>query len=86
VANLVVDAIVLRYTPSQVLSCEKYSIVEGSWKFILKASDYQQALTVAPIGTPSVYHLPSGVSINSDPRSVAAVSIEFCLMLSLSDV
>jgi len=74
-------AIVFTKTPWQILSDDKYSMVEEAWKLVIEAHDHHQALAGAPLNIPSVCQLPSGLSIKIDLQPREAVSLECCLML-----
>jgi len=56
-------------------------MVEEDWKLPIEAQDCQWALAGAPVGTPSVFQLPSGPSLKIDPQTQEAVSLDFWLML-----
>jgi hypothetical protein len=71
------EASVFRKTPWPILSNDKYSIVEEAWKLAIAAQDCQRALAGAPVYTPSVCQLPDGPSLNIDPHTQEAVSLEF---------
>jgi len=81
VAKRFMEAIVFTKTPWPIISDDKYSIVQEAWKLAIEAQHRQQALTDAPVGTPSVCQLPGGPSLKIDPQTREAVSLEFCLML-----
>jgi len=48
------EAIVLRNTPSPIVSDDKYPIVEEAWKLAIDAQDRARALVGASVGTPSL--------------------------------
>ena len=76
-----VEAIIFTKTPWPILTNAKYLMVEEAWKLVIEAQDCQRALADAPVGTPSVCQLPSGPSLEIDPQTREAVSLELCLML-----
>jgi len=88
VAKKFMRAIVLMKTPWPMISDDKFSMVDEAWKLAIEAQDRQQALAGAPVGTPSVCHLPGGPSLKIDPQTREAVSLGFCLMLlyQISDI
>jgi hypothetical protein len=81
VVNRFMEAIVFRKTPWQILSDDKYSMVEEAWTLVIEAQDRQRALAGAPEGTPSVWQLPGGPSLEIDLQTPEAVSLEFSFML-----
>jgi hypothetical protein len=81
VAKKFMEAIVFMKTPWQILSDDKYPMVEDAWKLAIEAQDRQWALAGAPVGTPSVCQLPGGLSLRIDPHTRVAASLEFCLVL-----
>ena len=82
VAKRFMEAIVFTKTPWQIISDEKYSIVDDAWKLAIEAHDRQRALAGAPVGTPSVCQLPSGPSLIIDPQTREAVSVYFVICSS----
>jgi hypothetical protein len=56
-------------TAWQILSDDKYSMVETAWKLAIEAQDHQWALAGAPVGTPLVCQLPSSPSHKIDPQT-----------------
>jgi hypothetical protein len=44
-------------------------MVEEDWKLAIEAQDRQRALAGAPLGTPSVFQLPSSLSLKIDPQT-----------------
>jgi len=81
VAKRFIEAIVITKNPWPIISDDKYSLVEEAWNLAIEAQNRQRALARAPLGTPSVCQLPGGPSLQSDPQTRTAVSLEFCLML-----
>jgi len=81
VAKRFMEAIVVTKNPWPIISDDKYSMVEETWKLAIEAQDRQWALAGAPVGTPSLCQLPGGPSLKIDPQTQEAVSLEFCLML-----
>jgi len=81
VAKRFMEAILSTKNPWPIISDDKYSMVEEAWKLAIEAQDHQRALAGAPVGTPSVCQLPGGPSLEIDPQTREAVSLEFCLML-----
>jgi len=69
------QAIVFTKTPWPIISDEKYLMVDKAWKLAIEAQDRQRALAGAPVGTPSVCQLPSGLSLKIDPQTQEAVSV-----------
>jgi len=82
------EAIVFTKTPSPILSGDKYTMVEEAWRLAIEAQDCQRTLAGASVDTPSVYQLPSGLSLKIDLQTQEAVSHGFCLMLlyQISDI
>jgi len=66
VAKRFMEAIVFTKTPWLILSDDKYSMVEETWKLAIEAQDRQRALAGAPAGTPLVCQLPSGPFLRID--------------------
>jgi hypothetical protein len=64
-----------------ILSNDKYSMVEAAWKQAFDAADDQWVLEGAPLGTPSIYQVPSRPSLKIDPQTPEVESLEFCLIL-----
>jgi len=85
VAKRFMEAIVFTKTPWPIISDEKYSMVDESWKLAIEAQDRQQALAGAPVGTPSVCQLPGDPSLKIDPQTREAVSVYsvFCSSIGL---
>jgi len=54
VAKTFMEAIVFRKTPWQIISDDKYSMIEDALKLAIETQDPQRALAGAPVGTPSV--------------------------------
>jgi len=75
------EAIILTKTPEQILSDDKSSMVEGTWKLAIEARYRQRALTGAALGTPCACQLPGGPSLKTDQQTREAVSLGFCLMV-----
>jgi hypothetical protein len=63
------EAIVFTKTPMPNISNAKYSMVDESWKLMIKAQDHQGALAHAPVGSPSVCQLPTGLSLKMDQQT-----------------
>jgi hypothetical protein len=66
-----------------IISDETCSIVDKACQLAIEAQERQRALAGAPVGTPSVCHLPGGPSLiiipqNSDALSVYSV---FCFLI-----
>ena len=80
VAKRFMEAIVFTKTPWQILSDDKYSMVEEASKLAIDAQNHQQALAGTPVGTPSVGQLPSSPSLKIDLQTQEAVSLRFCSM------
>jgi hypothetical protein len=68
------EAIIFTKTPWPIISDEKYSMVDEAWQLSIDAHNCQQALSGAPVGAPSVYQLPSGLSHKINPQARQAVS------------
>jgi len=81
VAKRFMEAILFTMNSWPIISDDKYSMVEESWKLAIEAQDRQRALAGALVGTPSVCQLPSGPSLKIDPQTREASSLEFCSML-----
>jgi hypothetical protein len=81
VAKRFIKAVVFTKTSSQILSDDKYSMVEEACKLAIEDQDHQRPLAGAPGGTPSVCQLPGGPSLKIDLQTREAVSLEFCSML-----
>jgi len=69
------EAIICTKTPWQIISDEKYSMVDKAWQLAIEAQDRQPALAGAPVGAPSVCQLPSGTSLKIDQETREAVSV-----------
>jgi len=54
VANMFMEVIVFTKTLSPIVSDDKYSMVEDSWKLAIEAKDCQRAIAGAPVRMPSV--------------------------------
>jgi len=80
VAKRFMQAIVFTKNPWPIISDDKYSMVEEASKLVIEAHDGQQALAGAPVGTPSVWQFPGGLSLNIDPQTREGVSLEIWLM------
>jgi len=80
--------IVFTKTPWPMISDDKYSMVEETWKLTIEAQHHQWALAGAPGRTPSVCQLRCGPSLKIDPQPRDAVSLGFCLILlyQISDI
>jgi len=50
-------------------------MVEEAWKLVIEAHDRQRALAGAPVGSPSVCHLPGRPSLKIDLHTQEAVSL-----------
>jgi len=79
------EAVVITKTPWPITSNRKYSMVDEAWNLSIKAQDCQRALAGALVGTPSVWQLPSGLSLKIDQQFRKAVSIYsvFCSSIGL---
>jgi len=75
VAKRFMEAIVYTKTPWPIISDEKYSMVDKSWQLSIEAQDRQRALAGAPVGTSSVCQLPGGPSLQINPQTPDAVSV-----------
>ena len=75
------EAKVFTKTPWPILSYDKYSLVETTWKPAIEAQDRQRAFAGASVGTPSVCQLLTGLSLKIDPQTPDAASLEFYLIL-----
>jgi len=58
-------------------------MVDEAWKLASEAQDCQRALAGAPVGTPSVCQLPGGPSLNNDPQTREAVSVNSVFYFSI---
>jgi len=84
-AERFMEATIFIKTPSPIISDEKYSMVQQTWKLAIGAQDCQLALASAPAGAPSVCRLPSGSSLEIDlqtPEAVCVYSV-FCSWIGL---
>ena len=70
-----VEAIIFTKTPWQIISDEKYSMVDNTLKLAIVVQDGQRALAGAPVGTPSVCKLPGGPSHHIDLQTKKAESV-----------
>jgi len=79
------EAIVFTKTPWPIISDEKYSMVDEACQLAIEAQDRQWALAGAPVGAPSMCQLPSGPSLEIDPQTREAVSVNsvFCSSIGL---
>jgi len=79
------EAMIFAKTPWQIISDQKYSLVDEAWKLAIEAQDHQRALAGAPVGTLSVCQLPSGPSLKIDTQTKEAVSVHsvFCTLIGL---
>jgi len=68
------EAVVFTLTPWPFIADEKYSMVDEAWKPAIKAQDPKRAVAGVPLGTPSVWELSGGPSLNIDPQTREAVS------------
>jgi len=75
VAKRFIEAIMFTNNPWPIICDEKYSLVAEDWKLAIDAQDCQRALAGALVGTPSVCQLPSGPSLEIDPQTWQAVSV-----------
>jgi len=64
-----------------MISNEKSAMVNLASKHGIAAQDWQQDLTGASVGAPSVSQLPGCPSPNIDLQTWEAVSFEFCSIL-----
>jgi hypothetical protein len=74
------EAIVFMKTLWPILSDDKYSMVEDTWKLTIDAQDRQRALAGVLVGPPSVCQLPCRPSLKIDLQTRQAVNLKFCFM------
>jgi len=75
VAKWFIEGIVFSKTPWPIISNDKYSMVSDAWKLAIETQDHQRALAGAPVGTQSVFQLPSGPSLKINPQAREVVSV-----------
>jgi hypothetical protein len=80
VAKMFTEPNVFTKIPWQMLSNDKYSMVEEALKLAIEAQHRLGALAGTPIDTPSVCQMPGGSSLKIDPQTREAVTLEFCVM------
>ena len=85
VSKQFMGVIVLTQTPWPIISDEKYSMFDETWKLAIAAQEYQRALADALVGTTSVCQLAGGPSHEIDPQIQKAVSVYsvFCSSIEL---
>jgi len=86
IAKCFMEAVLVTMTPLALFSDEKWQMVEEAWKLPINAQNRQQELAGTSVGSPSVSEVPSGPSLSINMRTWEDVSLEFCLMLLLSDL
>jgi hypothetical protein len=75
VATKFMEAIVFPKTPWQIISNEKYSMVDEASKLAIEAQDLLRAFAGVAVGTPSVCPLPGGPALKIEPQTQHAVSV-----------
>jgi len=85
VVKLLMKVIVFTRTPWSIISDDKYSIIDESWKLAIEAEHCQWALPGTSVGTSSVCQLPGGPSVIIDPQTRETVRVYsiFCSLIGL---
>jgi len=74
VSRCFIEAIVVTKTACEIISHEKYSMVDNPLIQVIDIQDRQWAVGGAPVCTPSVNQLPMGPSLNINLQTPEAVS------------
>jgi hypothetical protein len=75
VANQLMEANRFGKTPWPIISNEKDSMFDDSWKLAIEAQDCQWLGVGPPVGTPCVWQLPGGPFLRIDQHTQDAVSV-----------